>query len=121
VANGYIFENMNIDVKKHVHVKQFNKEGKSNILSDLQELASYIHHDPFWNSQFVQVFVNKKGEIELIPRVGAHIIILGKADAYQNKLKKLKTFYVKGLNSIGWNDYETINLKYKNQVICSKR
>ena len=26
-----------------------------------------------------------------------------------------------GLNKIGWNAYSTINLKYKDQVVCTKR
>ncbi len=121
VATGYIHENYSFNPGKHDHVDQFTIRGKKNILTDLQSLGAYIYHDPFWKSQFVQLYVDKKGEIELIPRVGAHIIILGNAEGYKSKLRKLKTLYVKGLNNVGWNEYENINLKYKNQVICSKR
>ena len=121
VATGNIKENFNPDLIKYNHVSQFNVTKKRNILSDLYEFANFINSDLFWKSQFEQVYVNKKEELELIPRVGAHIIILGNTDDYENKLSKLMTLYNKGLNNIGWNEYETINLKYKNQVICSKR
>ena len=121
VATGYIKENLPLNLKTHEHVSVFDRPGSDNILRDLHELAGFIYEDPFWKSQFVQIYVNKKGEIELIPRVGAHIIILGKADGFEQKLSKLKVFYKKGLNNLGWNSYETINLKYKNQVICTKR
>ena len=37
-------------------------------------------------------------------------------------IKKLKTFYTEGLNKTdGWNKYSTINIKYKNQVVCTKK
>ena len=29
-------------------------------------------------------------------------------------------FYQNGLNKVGWNIYSTINLEYKNQVVCTK-
>jgi cell division protein FtsQ len=32
----------------------------------------------------------------------------------------LMTFYKEGLNKVGWNAYLTINLKYKNQIVCTK-
>jgi cell division protein FtsQ len=121
VANGHIRENYEPDLQKYGHVDQFENMEKENILADLHDFAAYIYEDEFWKSQIVQIYVDKKGEIELIPRVGAHIIMLGKTTGYETKLLKLKALYLKGLNNIGWNQYETINLKYKNQVICSKR
>ncbi len=36
------------------------------------------------------------------------------------KFRKLKILYNEGLKYEGWNNYEKINLKYKNQVICTK-
>jgi cell division protein FtsQ len=68
------------------------------------------------------VYVNKQGEFELIPRVGNHRILLGGADDISSKLKRLKTFYTsKDVNVKELNMYDTINLKYKNQLVCSNR
>ncbi|MFW6222798.1 MAG: cell division protein FtsQ, partial [Bacteroidota bacterium] len=58
---------------------------------------------------------------EIIPRVGAHFIHFGSIDQYEWKFKKLKYLYKKGFSKEGWNKYEQINLKYKNQIICTKR
>ncbi|MFW5656630.1 MAG: cell division protein FtsQ/DivIB [Bacteroidota bacterium] len=90
-------------------------------LFELHDFANYIYDDPFWKSQFVQVYRNAKGEYELIPRVGSHIIELGTMEDYQYKLHKLEGLYFKGLNALGWNEYERINLKFSNQVVCTKR
>jgi cell division protein FtsQ len=59
--------------------------------------------------------------VELTPTVGSQQIILGKIENYKENLEKLRLFYEKGLSKVGWNNYSVINLKYKNQVVCTKK
>jgi cell division protein FtsQ len=48
--------------------------------------------------------------------------VFGDAKDFEEKFEKLKTFYTEGLNKTdGWNKYSTINIKYKNQVVCTKK
>jgi cell division protein FtsQ len=91
------------------------------MLTNLYKLTMYIIHDDFLKAQIDQVFVNNAGEFELVPRVGSHVIIFGKAEDMDAKFRKLVAFYKFGLNKIGWNKYTIINIKYKNQVLCSKQ
>jgi len=90
------------------------------LLTNLYKLTMYITHDKFLKSQIEQVYVNEGGEFELIPRIGNHVILLGTAEDLDDKFRKLYAFYRLGLNKIGWNKYNVINIKYKNQVVCSK-
>jgi cell division protein FtsQ len=53
--------------------------------------------------------------------VGDHIIQLGDASELDSKLSRMRTFYTEGLDKAGWNKYKTINLKFHDQVICTKR
>ena len=69
----------------------------------------------------MQLHINENKEIELIPRVGNHIILLGSDEGLEAKFEKLMLFYQKGVQQIGWNQYSTINLKYKDQLVCLKR
>ena len=55
------------------------------------------------------------------PRVGDHIVYLGKLDQFEDKLDRLKVFYKKALNEVGWNKYSRISLEFNNQIICTKR
>ncbi len=87
---------------------------------NLFKFAMFLRSDDFWNAQIEQIEVLPNNEIVLIPRVGDQKILLGKLDNFQEKLDKLMTFYQKGLNKIGWNNYAVINLKYDKQVVCSK-
>ena len=89
--------------------------------SKLYDFARYISKDSFWNSQIDQIQVNDSLNVILSPRVGDHTILLGSFDRYEQKLEKLKKLYLYGLNKTGWNQYKTIDLRYKDQVVCKKR
>jgi cell division protein FtsQ len=90
-------------------------------LAEIFLFCKYLSGHEFWENQVVQIYVNGKGEYELIPRVGAHQILLGTMDLWEKKLNNLELLYKQGLSKHGWNTYKTINLKYTNQVICTKR
>lgn len=95
---------------------------ESTLVDDFYELAKYINADEFWKAQIEQVYVNDDGEFELIPRVGDHRIIFGNMADMDEKFSKLLIFYKQGLNPTGWwNNYSVINLKFKNQVVCTKK
>jgi cell division protein FtsQ len=118
VVNGYI--NTSVKVGQPVNVLELPVNGQNSKLKEIYELTSYIHSSQLWDAQILQVYVNKSGEYELVPRIGAHIIILGSLQDYHEKFEKLEIFYKEGLNKLGWNQYITINLKYKDQVVCTK-
>ena len=88
---------------------------------DVHHFCSYVSDHPLWNEQIVQIYRNRKGEYELIPRVGAHQILLGSMEEWEKKLRNLEMLYEQGFPKYGWNTYGVINLKYTNQVICTKR
>ena len=87
----------------------------------LFEFTMFLQQDKFWNSQIKQIYVAQNGDIELTPAVGNQNIILGKIEDYKENLEKLRLFYDKGINKVGWNRYSVINLKFKNQVVCTKK
>jgi cell division protein FtsQ len=90
-------------------------------LRELLDFAGYVQEHEFWNTQIVQLYRSARGEYEIIPRVGAHQIQFGNMDDYEQKLMNLKLLYDQGLKQYGWNKYDKINLKYSNQIICTKR
>lgn len=83
-------------------------------------LVKYIVDDSFWKAQIDHIFVSSQGEFKLIPRVGEHEIIFGKPDNYRVKLRNLKKLYKDGLRDGGWTKYKSINLKFENQIVCTK-
>jgi cell division protein FtsQ len=93
--------------------------------TELAEFGQFLQADEFWNNQIEQIYVmrDRKGQsvVELVPRVGDQIVYLGALDDYEKKLRKLKTFYEKAVETVGWKKYARVNLEYDNQIICTKR
>lgn len=87
----------------------------------LTPVGNYIVKDKFWQNQIVQINVLEDGSMEIVPRVGEHIVYLGLPYRVDKKLKRLEKFYKYGLNQAGWNKYSYINLEFDNQIICKKR
>ena len=94
---------------------------KNTILKDVYHFVNYINSDNFWSAQIDQISVDSRDEIDLIPRVGNHLIHLGTFENYKGKLRNLQAFYDKILPEVGWNRYSNVNLEFKDQVVCKKR
>lgn len=93
----------------------------------LINFVKFVRGNEFWNSYIVQIHITGTDseryggpEIEIVPRVGDQIVLLGSVDDYEAKLGKLLTFYRNGLAYDGWSRYGYINLKYKDQIVCTR-
>ncbi len=88
---------------------------------NLVALGTILNEDPYWRLQAQQINVTPSGEIQLIPRTGNHILILGDASNLPDKLRRIRTFYEKAMPKLGWDTYKTINAEYNGQLICTKK
>ncbi len=109
-------------------------------LTKLANFVRFIERDDFWSAQIVQINVPgggsgvnpegygadragrwKEPELELVPRAGDHIVALGALDGTEGeKLEKLRLFYLDGLRHEGWDKFGRIDIKYKNQIVCTQ-
>lgn len=87
----------------------------------LAPLGNLIMSNAFWRNQIEQLNILDDGTVEMVPRVGDHILYLGKPVGVTRKLERLRKFYVYGLNKAGWNKYSRISVELNNQIICKKR
>jgi cell division protein FtsQ len=76
--------------------------------------------DSFLTAQVSQLYLNSENEIEITPAFGDHLIMFGDTTNTIAKFEKLKAFYIQGISRTGWETYRVINLKYENQIICTK-
>lgn len=123
VANGNILEPF---ASRYMYsmedIKKDSLANANSMLDELFAMAKYITADKFWNAQVQQIYINKERDMEIVPMAGDQKIIFGDTSAMDEKFKKLMIFYQQGLNTTGWWDkYSTINLKFKNQIVCTKK
>jgi len=99
VATGSISE------KNHLEIYNFIKE---------------ISKSDFWRAQITQIHF-ENDNVLLIPRVGDHRINIGSFENIVEKLDNLYHFYKTAIPIKGWQAYTDINLKFKNQIVCTKK
>lgn len=122
VATGNINEPYNLRYTKNaLKFEEKDVLGRNIMVDDLFTLAKYIETNNFFNSFVEQIYLNENNEIELIPKIGKFTILLGSIDDMEEKFDNLQAFIQIGLSREGWDKYETINIKYKNQVVCTKK
>ena len=120
VSNKYSERVLLIFFKNH---KSIDKEKNINFFQNgnkIFKLINYINSNDFYKKQITQINVLKDGEIIMIPQITKQKIYFGNTDNMEIKFKKLELFYKNILPTKGWNYYESVNLKFKNQIVCNK-
>lgn len=87
----------------------------------LAPIGRIIMADDFWRNQIEQINVLPDSTVEIVPRVGGHIIYIGQPIGVTKKLERLRKFYRYGLSQAGWNKYSRISVEFNNQIVCKKK
>jgi len=88
---------------------------------ELYDFAMFLQRNADWDAWIEQIEVRSNDDVVLIPRAGDFSIVMGSLKDYPVKLSKFIRFVDQGLNVLGWNRYSEINLKYENQVVCTRK
>lgn len=97
------------------------KSADSLFLYDVGEMAKYIKANGFWMSQIEQIDITGAHKLELIPKLGNHVIRFGSPDNYEEKFTNLLAFYKQVTMKTGWNRYVAIDLRFKGQIVAERR
>jgi len=87
----------------------------------LSRVGNFLINNKLWFCQAEQIHVLSDGTVEVVPRVGEHIVYLGQPVGLSRKFTRLEKFYKYGLSRAGWNKYSYISVEFDNQIICKKR
>jgi cell division protein FtsQ len=120
VASGFIFDGYNQKALPFASAHPTDSASKP-LLVQTNEVAIFLSNNKFWDAQVEQIYVNTDNELELIPRVGDHKVLLGNTENLEEKMSNLFIFYTEAMKKAGWDEYSMINLKYKGQVVCSRK
>lgn len=90
-------------------------------LTALWQVATYLDSESRYSKLIDQIFVERDGDIMMVPKVGDHVVELGDANDLDGKFANLVAFYRKGMPRAGWDTYSKISLKFKGQVVCTKK
>jgi len=91
-----------------------------NDLKKVYKLTRYIFNDTFFKKQIIGIKKNINNEFELQTRLDKATVLLGNLDNMALKFNNLKAYYLEAIQNKSVNKYKKINLKYSNQVVCTK-
>lgn len=113
---------MTANVRYHVDVPIISgKFGKSNDASSLLNVLNFIQADSAWNALISGIKVAKNHDIIITPMIKGHVINFGDTSLIENKFARIKTFYKEVMPQKGWNYYDTISVKWRGQVVATRR
>ncbi len=93
----------------------------SSKIKEITELVLFISNDEFLKKEITGIEKINSNEYVLTVRSGDYKIHFGEYENVNLKFKKLKAFYNKSLKDKSIKNYKVINIKYHNQVVCTKR
>ena len=90
-------------------------------LDAIYSMALKIDQDPFLKTYVTEIHQNETKEIRLKMRLLNFEIEVGSLDRLDEKMKNLKAFYQKAKKDKMLDIYKSVNLQFKNQVVCTKK
>lgn len=81
----------------------------------------YVSSDAELNSLISGFKIDGPNDIILIPRINGHMINFGDSTRQADKKAAIMTAYRKILVAKGWNTYDTVSVKFRGQVVATRR
>jgi cell division protein FtsQ len=95
---------------------EINKENKD----DLNELLRFVYNDEFLKKNIIGIQILPSGSLKMLTRNFNYEIEFGKIVNSELKFNNYKAFYQKAVLDSSLYHYKTINLKFTQQVVCTK-
>ncbi len=130
-AEGFIFP-LQSSFASHVQVIDGNiplaaNSGYKGIIEDPKEkewfqkvmrLVNFIENDRQWKGKIVQIHVDSKGELILIPREGKEHFLFGQPTGLEDKFSRMARYYTTIIPAKGADHYRKVDLRYEGQIVC---
>ncbi len=105
---------------EHGYLGKPDTEAGCRWLNDIVELVKYIEASKTWKSKIVQITVLEDSDLLLIPRVGQERFLFGQPCDIEEKFEKMGIYYRSIQYSKGEGAYRTVDLRFKDQIVCRK-
>ena len=133
-AEGYIFP-LQTTYASHVQVIDGNiplaaNSGYKGAIEDpkemewfsrMMDIVNFIEKSRTWKDKIVQISVDEKRNVILIPREGNERFIFGQPVGIEEKFRKMEKYYTHIVPAKGEGHYKTVDLKYKGQIVCKEK
>ncbi|MDO4319240.1 MAG: hypothetical protein Q4C34_01575 [Bacteroidales bacterium] len=87
----------------------------------LLPMLDYIASRPELDALVSTVKQDSNGDIIVVPTIRGHVINMGDTTRVADKFARVRTFYRRVLPVRGWETYDTLSVKWRGQVVATRR
>lgn len=84
-------------------------------------LVNYVSADPMLGELVSMIVAEDKDNLILVPRIRGHVVNFGDTTRLDEKKRALMMFYRQVMPYKGWNEYDTISVKFRGQIVATRR
>jgi cell division protein FtsQ len=84
----------------------------------VMSVVNFIEGSKIWKNRIVQIHVDNRGELILIPREGKERFNIGQPVNIKDKFDRMATYYTAIAANREGQAYRTVTLKYDGQIVC---
>lgn len=88
---------------------------------DVLPLLSFIKGDRMLRDLTNMIVAEGPNDLLIVPRIRGHVINFGDTTRLGEKRSALELFYKKVMPYKGWEEYDTISVKFRGQVVATRR
>lgn len=88
---------------------------------DVLPLIRFINHDPMMRELTSMVVAENCHNLLVVPKVTGHTVNFGDTTRLAQKRDALSLFYRKVMPHKGWDQYDTISVKFRGQIVATRR
>ena len=123
VAGGNFAERIDTLLYNRLDIKAMSTDSatKNYGIVSVWKMACYLDANPDYGCLFDQMYLAENGDMILVPKLGDHTVVVGRMENLDNKFARLQVFYTKVMPDCGWDAYSKLDLKFDDQVVCTKK
>jgi cell division protein FtsQ len=84
----------------------------------VMNVINYMESSRIWKGKIVQISVDEKGELILIPREGKEKFIFGQPHSLEEKFSKMERYYTTIIPEKGSERYRSVDVRFEGQIVC---
>ena len=84
----------------------------------VMNVVNFIEGSKTWKGKIVQISVDEKGELILVPREGNEKFLFGQPNSLAEKFGKMEKYYTTIIPEKGSERYRTVDVRFANQIVC---
>lgn len=88
---------------------------------DVLPLVSFIRDNAEMRDLTNMIVAEDAHNLIVVPRINGHVINFGDTTRLEEKARNLSLFYHKVMPYKGWEEYDTISVKFRGQIVATRR